>query len=125
MQYSILIFGTEGMAERLPKEEQDELMQGHYDLQDALRARGQFASIKLMPSSSAMTIKPKADSQPTPLVTDGPFTESKEHLLGFYIAEFDSIEEALSLADHISTPLVSLEVRPIEWYTIPGMDAES
>ena len=53
------------------------------------------------------------------LVTDGPFAETKEQLIGFILIDAGDMEEALDLASHI--PLAAMgqvEVRPI--YDIPG-----
>jgi len=115
MQYSILIFGAEGIYDRLPKEEQEALMQGHQDLQEELASRGSYATARLMPSSNAVTLKPPAKMKQKPLVVDGPFIETKERLLGFYVVDGDSLDEAIELAELIASPYVTLEVRPVSW----------
>ena len=38
-----------------------------------------------MPSSHAVTLKPNAGPSQKPLVVDGPFAETKERFLGFYV----------------------------------------
>jgi hypothetical protein len=53
------------------------------------------------------------------LVTDGPFAETKEQLLGFVMIEADTLEEALDIAADIPlAELGTIEVRAI--YDIPG-----
>ena len=115
MYYSILIFGEDGAFERLPEDVQAQVMAGHKALQQALRARGPFASAKLMPSSSAVTLKPVADVGQGALVVDGPFADTKERFLGFYGAEFEDLEEAIRFAQYLSSPYARIEVRPVEW----------
>jgi hypothetical protein len=48
------------------------------------------------------------------LLTDGPFAETKEHLLGFYLIEVPDLDAALSWAERI--PFIryaTVEVRPV------------
>ncbi|MDU8946630.1 YciI family protein [Ovoidimarina sediminis] len=115
MMYAILIYGESGVFEQLPKAAQDKVMAGHSGLQQALGARGDYLSVKLMPPSSAVTLEPAVDDTTPPLVLDGPFAETKESFLGFYAAEFESLEDALAHARRISSPIARIEVRPIHW----------
>ena len=116
MKYSILIYGSEAIAERLSPEARNELLAGHRALQSALAARGGFATAQLMPTTSAVTIRaPSTTPLTAPLVTDGPFADTKEQFLGFYVAEFASLEEATTLSQSIASPGVTLEIRPIGW----------
>ena len=63
----------------------------------------------------------KADTDGSPVVTDGPFAESKEYIAGFWIIQVNSADEAYRIAARISTcpgpagkPLnMPLEVREI------------
>ncbi len=115
MHYAILIYSTEGWFDRLPSDKQDDILQGHRDLQAKLSERGSFATAKLMPTSHAVTLKPAADMGEKPLVIDGPFAETKERFLGFYVADFASLDEAITLTETIASPYVTLELRPIGW----------
>ena len=115
MIYAITIYGEAGVFESLPKERQDEVLAGHGALQDALRARGEFVSIKLMPPTSAVTVDPAPGTDQPPLIVDGPFAETKESFLGFYAAEFSDLDEAVEYAKMISSPIARLEVRPVAW----------
>lgn len=115
MIYTITIYGEAGAFEALPKDRQDEVMSGHKTLQAALGARGEFVSMKLMPPTSAVTIEPTSAESAAPLITDGPFPETKENFLGFYAADFKDLDEALEFAKMISSPIARLEVRPVAW----------
>ena len=115
MIYAITIYGEAGVFEALPKDRQDEVMAGHAALQSALKERGEFVSIKLMPPTAAVMIEPPASGGAPPLITDGPFSETKETFLGFYAADFEDLDEALEYARMISSPVARLEVRPVAW----------
>ncbi len=115
MIYTITIFGEPGVFEALPKDRQDEVMSGHGALQSALSERGEFVSMKLMPPTSAVMVEPASTESAAPLITDGPFAETKENFLGFYAADFKDLDEALEYAKMISSPVARLEVRPVAW----------
>jgi hypothetical protein len=115
MIYAISIYGEAGVFEALANDRQDEVMSGHGALQEALKVRGKFVSMKLMPPTSAVMIEPVAAEGAAPLITDGPFADTKENFLGFYAAEFKDLDEALEYAKMISSPIARLEVRPVAW----------
>lgn len=115
MIYAISIYGEAGVFDTLPKERQDNILAGHVALQDALKGRGEFISMRLMPPTAAVTLEPAPTAGQPPLIVDGPFAETKESFLGFYAAEFADLDEALEHAQMISTPIVRLEVRPVAW----------
>jgi len=113
--YSILIYGSEEVFDQLSTEEQDQVMAKHRELQEKLKARGQFASFKLMPTNQAVTLRAPTKADEKPVVVDGPFAETKERFLGIYAADFASMEEAIDHAQLLSSPSVTLEIRPHDW----------
>jgi len=52
------------------------------------------------------------------LVIDGPFAETKEQLLGFYVIDVENLEAALDVAKQLSAanPTSVYEIRPIALY---------
>jgi hypothetical protein len=54
-----------------------------------------------------------------PLATDGPYSESKEHLAGFFLIDVESAERAEAIAARFSGPGETIELRPTMW---PGGD---
>jgi hypothetical protein len=60
-------------------------------------------------------------SEDPPLVIDGPFAETKEQLLGFYVVDCQSLEEVLEIARDLgrANPGGAYEIRPI-FYFQPG-----
>lgn len=115
MQYAILIYAEDTEYERAPKTDQERTMAGHKALQAALKERGPFASAKLMPTSAAVTLNRTNDYGQEALITDGPFSDTKERFLGYYSADFKDLDEAIHYARHLQSPLARIEIRPIEW----------
>ena len=114
MLYAILCYHDEAAVNALSKEQDEALMAElalvRQQLEDKL---GPVA--RLMPTTAATTVRAGAE----PLVIDGPFAESKEQLLGFYVIDCATLEEAIEatrllLAPRMAAGLMStLEVRPI------------
>jgi hypothetical protein len=78
----------------------------------ALREQGHWvAGEALQPVSTAKTVRIR-DGRVS--VTDGPFTETKEQLAGFYLVEAKDLDEALAIAAKIPPARAgSIEVRPV------------
>lgn len=53
------------------------------------------------------------------LMTDGPYSETKEHLAGFFLIDVESQERAEEVARRFSGPGETVELRPAMW---PGGD---
>ena len=70
-------------------------------------------------SSKARTLRGPGDG----IVIDGPFAETKEQLLGFYIVDCASDDAAVDAARklHRVNPGAVYEIRPIKLY-LPGLE---
>lgn len=113
MLFTILIYGAEGLADRLPAAEREVLLQKHRDLQAKLQAESRFrGAVQLMPPSTAMNVQDKGNGV---RVLDGPYAESKEQILGFYLVECDTIEDALAAAKELPQGVAHMEVRAVNW----------
>jgi hypothetical protein len=79
---------------------------------DALRQSGHhIAAEALQPVHTATTVRVRNGKMS---VTDGPFTETKEQLAGFYLIDARDLNEAIQLAAKIPPARVgSVEVRPV------------
>ncbi|MCU0910071.1 MAG: YciI family protein [Rhodobacteraceae bacterium] len=73
--------------------------------------------VRLMPTSAATTLR-KTEN----LVIDGPFAETKEQLLGFYVVDVATLDEALAFARDLAAanPGGAYEVRPVMLYQPDG-----
>jgi len=111
MRYMLLI-NSDKNAPAPTAAEGQAMVQGHVTFADALRAAGKFVvADRLRPDSDGARVRLKAGQ---PQVTDGPFTETKEALGGYYLIECDSKDEAIAWAKKL--PLREggfVEVRPI------------
>lgn len=117
MLYSILIYDSEALVEQLDPAEDALRIEKHRALQKRLDERQALGPVaRLMPSTAAVTLAP-GDGKP--LVLDGPFAETKEQLVGFYVFEAASLEEAIELAGELPLDSSRLEIRPVQWFN-PG-----
>jgi hypothetical protein len=79
---------------------------------NGMRREGRLiAAEALQPVASGRTLRVRDGKV---AVTDGPFTETKEHLAGFYLIEARDLDEAMTVAAGIPPARVgSIEVRPV------------
>ena len=72
---------------------------------------------RLLPTTSATTLR----KEDPPLVIDGPFAETKEQLLGFYVVDCKNLDDALDVARDLgrANPGGAYEIRPVGLFT-PG-----
>jgi hypothetical protein len=82
-----------------------------------LAADGRLGPVaRLMPTTAAVTVR----SGREPLVIDGPFAETKEQLLGFYIVECPTLEAAIATAREMGRgESGAFEIRPLRLFE-PG-----
>lgn len=124
MLYSVLIYDSEAVVGAMPKAQLDTLIARHERVQEKLAAQGKIGPVvRLMPTSTATTLHRGPAEQ---FILDGPFAETKEQLLGFYIVDCASQEEAHDAARLIGSACEAhkLEVRPIALY-YPNEDSAS
>ncbi|OYZ89744.1 MAG: hypothetical protein B7X99_18830 [Rhizobiales bacterium 17-65-6] len=113
MLYAILCYHSEDVVCSWSKEEDDAVMAKLMSVHEKLERDGRLGPVvRLLPTTAATTLRKDQDP---PLVIDGPFAETKEQLLGFYVVEFDTLEEALDAARELgrANPGGAYEIRPI------------
>jgi len=123
MQYAILCYHSEDVVCSWSKEEDDAVMAKLLVVQDKLATSGRLGPVaRLMPTTAATTLRKNQDP---PLVIDGPFAETKEQLLGFYVVDCKSLEEALEIARDLAkvNPGGSYEIRPVNYFHPGGNSA--
>jgi hypothetical protein len=76
---------------------------------------------RLGPTEGARTLRGKSGGRGGDMVIDGPFAETKEQLLGFYVIDVADLEEALGVARDLAkaNPGGAYEIRPLRLY-LPG-----
>jgi hypothetical protein len=113
MLYAILCYNDEDMVWSWTKQQDEAVMVRLSAVQDRLAKAGKMGpSLRLLPTTASTTLRKTGGE---PLVIDGPYAETKEQLLGFYIVDVKDLDEALSVAREIGTanPTSSYEVRPV------------
>ena len=112
MKYLCLVYSEEKVLAALSKGDMEVLVADSLAYDDVLRRNGHYlVSEALQDVETAKTVRVRRCDT---LVTDGPFAETKEQLLGFILIDASDLEEAVRLAARI--PLAakgSVEVRPV------------
>jgi hypothetical protein len=109
MQYAMLIYAEPGYTDALSEEEGKAVFADYVALGEDPRARG---GAQLQPVETATTVRVQ-DRQT--LTTDGPYAETKEVFVGYYVFEADNLDEAIELAARIPAARLggAIEVRPL------------
>jgi hypothetical protein len=111
MRYAILCYNDEAVTTAWTKEEDDAVMARLDVVHQRYMREGKLGpSIRLLPTSAATTLRKAED-----LVIDGPYAETKEQLLGFYIVDCASLDEALEISRELAraNPGGAYELRPV------------
>lgn len=113
MLYSILIYAPEDLVNALTPEEDAAHVARHLEVHEQLLAQGKLGPVvRLMPTRTARQLHTTKNN----MVVDGPFAETKEQLLGLYIVDVESEEEAMQIARQLPTVGTVFELRPVRLY---------
>jgi hypothetical protein len=112
MQYMLLIYDSEERWAELSEDERNALYAEYGAFTNEVRDKGVLvAADQLQPAATASVVRVKKGEQ---VVTDGPFTETKERLGGYYLIDVGSTDEAIAWAAKIpSARGGAVEVRPV------------
>jgi hypothetical protein len=111
MKYLLLIHLDEPVMDAMPDDQMNDLNVRHLALNDDLRRTGHFVEAEALQHSRDMRCVRIRNGRIT--VTDGPYTESKELVAGFYLIDAKDEEEAVQIASRMpSLPHGFVEVRP-------------
>ena len=120
MLYAILCYDSEAVVSAWPKEKDDEVMGSLGKVTSKIASQKRLGPVaRLMPTTAATTIRKGKDA----MVIDGPFAETKEQLLGFYVIEAASLEAALADAKELAAASGSagaFEIRPLHYFAAGG-----
>jgi hypothetical protein len=114
MLYALLCYNSEDTVGAWSRDEEASVMCRLQMVCEKLRKEGKLGPVaRLLPTTTATTLRRSRDQQP--LILDGPFAETKEQLLGFYIVDCASLEEVLNVARDLSSanPGATYEIRPL------------
>jgi hypothetical protein len=118
VKYMLLIYGDE---HALNDAERQQCYRESTELAHQLEAAGQYlAAAPLHPTSTAASVRVRNGK---PLVTDGPFAETREQLGGYFLIDAKNVDEAVAVAARIPLArLGTVEVRPV--IEIPGLPVD-
>jgi hypothetical protein len=113
MLYAILCYDSEDVVGAWTKEEDAAAMAKLAVVERKLAGEGRLGPVaRLMPTTAATTLRKGRES----VVLDGPFAETKEQLLGFFIVECATLEAAIEAARDLaraSSSAGAYEIRPV------------
>ena len=110
----MLIYSSLPPSETLSDEEERVVLDRHRALQEDASAAGQLRAVaRLTDASGARTVRCKDSAHD---VTDGPYVETKEWLVGFYLVDCESEAQAIERAKQICPDTGhAIEVRAVGW----------
>lgn len=112
-QYLLAVHGNEEQYAAIPPEQMQEMFAAVEEFNGKLRAEGAWVfGGGLMPAGTATVVD--GTTRP-PVMTDGPYLETKEHIGGFWVIEAPDLDAALELAAEASAACQgTVEVRPFQ-----------
>jgi hypothetical protein len=120
MLYAILCYDNEEVTSAWSKEHDEAVISKLIAVQEGWAKEGRLGPVaRLMPTTAASTLRKGKEA----VVLDGPFAETKEQLLGFFVVECASLEAAIDAAKELGSASSSngaFEVRPIQLFR-PGV----
>ena len=115
MQYLLTIYVDESAVAAVPPEQGLQMTEAYEALTAELKEAGAFLGGEGLQGTSTATTVRVRDGEP--LLTDGPFAETREQLAGFYLLECADLDEAVGWAAKVpSARSGSVEVRPVITY---------
>ena len=112
MKYMLLVHHDEAAFEKIAKEKQQQMLADSVQLTHQLHAKGQYLSASpLQPASTAAIVRVRDGK---PLVTDGPFIETREQIAGYFLIDAKDKAEAIAIAKLVPGARIgTVEVRPL------------
>ena len=117
MKYLLLIYGEEAAMEAamagMTPEEQTAQTKVWYDYGDWLAEKGWLVAGDALQATSTATVVRAPDGKP--VITDGPFAETKEQLGGYYLLDVANLDEAIEAGARCpGATFGTIELRPIQ-----------
>ena len=118
MRFALLIYSAEADTANMSESEQQVNFNRWFKYSEDIRSSGKMLGGEaLMPTATATTVRTE-DGEP--VMTDGPFAETKEQLGGFYLIEADNLDEASEWAARMPVQgRGSVEIRPLMEFDQP------
>ena len=121
MLYAILCYDSEEVVCSWSKEQDDAVVAKLDVVCQKLGREGRLGPVaRLMPTTAATTLRKGKE----PVILDGPFAETKEALLGFFVVDCASLEQAIEAATDLAKASSSngaYEIRPLRMFNAGGV----
>lgn len=120
MKFMLIVHHDEEAFCKIEKEQRQQMLAESIELTHQLHAAGQYLNASpLQPAATAVMVRVRKGK---PLVTDGPFIETREQIAGYFLIDAKDLNEAISIATRVPGARIgTVEVRPlIEVTGLPG-----
>jgi hypothetical protein len=112
MKYLLLVYHNENRFNEMPEGIRKSMLAESIQLCHQLEKKGQYIHASPLQPEATGTIVRVRDNKP--VVTDGPFMETKEQLAGYFLVEANDRAEAISIAKRVPGARVgTVEGRPV------------
>ncbi|GGR48276.1 hypothetical protein J2S40_003950 [Nocardioides luteus] len=98
----------------LPEEAREKLSAAFESILEELSANGELLGGQALADPATSRLYRWEAGEP--VVTDGPYSEAKEHLAGFFLIDVESQERAEEVVRSFSGPGETVELRPVATY---------
>lgn len=121
MLYALLIHLAEEVIEAHSAGEHEAALAAHRALHQKAKEAGVFVEAnQLMPSTAATSVRVRGGE--TELM-DGPFAETKEVFIGYYVLDCENLDEAIGYARMIPvSDMGGVEIRPVAYFEGAGQN---
>jgi hypothetical protein len=117
MLYAILCYNEEDVVQAWSPEEDAATMERLHAVERRMTAAGKLGPVaRLQPTPTAKTLRKKGKEQ---ILIDGPFAETKEQFLGFFVIEAADMDEAVAITRQFAEAnpgTGAYEIRPVLLY---------
>ena len=96
----------------LPAEVRERLNSNFESLMQDMSERGEFLTGTALGDPATSRLFRYDDA---PVATDGPYSETKEHLAGFFLVDVESPERVEEIGRAFAGPGETIEIRPAMW----------
>jgi len=112
MKFMLLVHHDEAAFDQIGKEKQQQMLAESVELTHQLHANGQYLSASPLQTAATAVIVRVREGKP--LVTDGPFIETREQIAGYFLIDAKDFNEAINIATRVPGARIgSVEVRPL------------
>jgi hypothetical protein len=112
MKFMLIVHHDEEAFNKIEKEKRQQMLAESIELTHQLHAAGQYLSASpLQPAATAVMVRVREGK---PLLTDGPFIETREQIAGYFLIDAKDLNEAVRIATRVpGARIETVEVRPL------------